>query len=74
MQIPIVFLSLDKLVTSNFLTNSFAVGADTIMWRAFGLINPSSTALSMNDNKELKYPSTFTNPTYKFGILNQINS
>lgn len=41
------------LFTSNFLTNSLAVGADTIMWRALGIINPSSTALSINDSKEL---------------------
>jgi len=41
------------LVTSNFFTNSFAVGADTIIWRALGLINPSSTALSINDSSEL---------------------
>lgn len=64
-------MSLGK-ITSNFFTNSFAVGAETIMWRAFGLINPSSTALSMNDNNELKYPSTFTNPTYNFGIPSMI--
>jgi len=30
-----------------------AVGADTIMRRALGDIKPSSTALSMKDNKEL---------------------
>lgn len=56
-------------VTSNFFTNSFDVGADTIMWRAFGLMNPSSTALSMNESNELKYPSTFTNPTCNLCIV-----
>lgn len=40
-------------ITSNFLTNSFAVGAETMIWRALGLMKPSSTALSMNDSKEL---------------------
>lgn len=40
-------------VTSSFFTNSLAVGADIIMWRALGLTNPSSTAVSMNDSKEL---------------------
>lgn len=40
-------------ITSIFLTSSLAVGADTMMWRAFGLMKPSSTALSMNDNNEL---------------------
>jgi hypothetical protein len=39
--------------TSIFLTSSLGVGADTIIWRALGLMKPSSTALSINDNKEL---------------------
>lgn len=39
--------------TSIFLTNSFGLGAETMIWRAFGLMKPSSTALSINDNKEL---------------------
>lgn len=38
--------------TSIFLTSSLAEGADTMMPRALGLINPSSTASSMNDNSE----------------------
>jgi len=40
-------------VTSIFLTSSLDDGEDTIMWRALGLMKPSSTALSMKDNKEL---------------------
>ena len=46
----LVFL---KRFTSSFLTKSFAVGADIIIWRALGLMKPSSTALSINDSKEL---------------------
>jgi hypothetical protein len=42
-----------KAHTSSCLTNCLAVGADTIMRRAIGEIKPSSTALSMKDNKEL---------------------
>lgn len=42
-----------KAHTSSCLTNCVAVGADTIMRRAIGEIKPSSTALSMKDNKEL---------------------
>lgn len=42
-----------KKVTSIFLTSSLALGAETMIWRAFGLMNPSSTALSINESKEL---------------------
>lgn len=42
-----------QIVTSIFLTSSFGVGADTIIWRAVGLMKPSSTALSMKDKREL---------------------
>lgn len=41
------------IFTSSAMTNCLAVGADTIMRRAVGEIKPSSTALSMKDNKEL---------------------
>jgi hypothetical protein len=39
--------------TSNLDSNSYAVWAETIIWRAAGLMKPSSTALSMKHNKEL---------------------
>lgn len=42
-----------KFCTSIFFTSSLAVGAETIMCRAVGLMKPSSTALSINDNNEL---------------------
>lgn len=41
------------VITSSFFTNSFAVGAETMIWRAFWLMKPSSTALSMKDSNEL---------------------
>lgn len=43
-----------KKATSSFFINSLAVGADTMIWRALGLMNPSSTALSMKESKELQ--------------------
>ena len=39
--------------TSSLHMSSWAVGADTIMLRAAGVMKPSSTALSMNDRSEL---------------------
>jgi len=39
--------------TSSLHMRSWAVWADTIMWRAAGVTKPSSTALSMNASSEL---------------------
>lgn len=38
--------------TSSFEISSWAVGVDTIIRRAMGVMKPSSTALSMKDNNE----------------------
>ena len=40
-------------ITSSFVNNSLAVGADTMIPRAVAEIKPSSTALSIKDNKQL---------------------
>lgn len=52
--------------TSSSLISCLAVGADTIILRAVGEINPSSTALSKKHKKELQYSSTFRSPTCMF--------
>jgi len=42
-----------KICTSSLHMSSWAVWAETMMCRAAGVTNPSSTALSMNDRREL---------------------
>lgn len=42
-----------KKHTSSLHMSSWAVWAETIMFRAAGVTKPSSTALSMNDRSEL---------------------
>ena len=49
----IAYSSRISRVTSNLFTSSLAVGADIMILRALGLMNPSSTALSINESKEL---------------------
>jgi len=44
---------IESVGTSSLHMRSWAVWADTIMWRAAGVTKPSSTALSMNASSEL---------------------